>query len=77
MGIHTLSLEEQLKAKLRDIDKEKINGKSGTFDNRDSQVQKQETIGAGSFIWPNKFSEEERQLIGVEICDAREREGMS
>lgn len=78
---HTKSLQEQLNEKLA-----KINGKQHqpylederpeVFDNRNI-TQVSNNSAAGSFVWPERFSEEERQLIGIEIADAREKLNMT
>lgn len=81
MSSHTKSLQEQLNEKLNKINGQHQpylnDGKDEVFDNRLNKPHQPMASSAASFVWPERFSEEERQLIGIEIADTREKLNMT
>lgn len=81
MSSHAKSLQEQLAEKLNKINGQHqpylSDGKDEVFDNRLNKPHQPMASSAASFVWPERFSEEERQLIGIEIADTREKLNMT
>jgi len=82
-----MSLNEQLAAKLGSIETNKNKNhqyqpyehddRDDIFDNRNLSSNADNKENAANFEWPERFDEEQRQLIGAEICNARQQANMS